>query len=63
MRAFCVEYIMQFRLKKAGEELENADKSVSEIAFDCGFRNLSNFNRHFKEYFGVVPKDFRNNKI
>ena len=59
----CVEYIMQFRLKKAGEELKNTDKSVSEIAFDCGFRNLSNFNRHFKEYFGVVPKDFRNNKI
>ncbi len=59
----CVEYIMQFRLKKAGEELKNTDRSVSEIAFNCGFRNLSNFNRHFKEYFGIVPKDFRNNKI
>ena len=54
---------MQFRLKKAGEELRNTDRSVSEIAFNCGFRNLSNFNRHFKEYFGIVPKDFRNNKI
>jgi len=59
----CVEYIMQFRLKKAGEELKDTDKSISEIAFDCGFRNLSNFNRHFKSYFGVVPKDFRSNKI
>jgi len=55
----CVEYIMQFRLKKAGDELKTTDKSISDIAFDCGFRNLSNFNRHFKEYFGVVPKDFR----
>lgn len=59
----CIEYVMQFRLKKAGEELKNTDMSVSEIAFNCGFRNLSNFNRQFKEYFGIVPKDFRNNKI
>lgn len=59
----CVEYIMQFRLKKSAEALKTTDKSIAEIAFDCGYRNLSNFNRHFKSYFGVVPKDFRNNNI
>lgn len=55
----CVAYINQFRLKTAAEMLRTTDMSVSEIAFECGFRNLSNFNRQFKDYFRTTPKEFR----
>ncbi|MGN1481548.1 helix-turn-helix domain-containing protein [Porcipelethomonas sp.] len=55
----CVSYINQFRLKTAAEMLKTTEMSVSETAFECGFRNLSNFNRQFKEYFKVTPKEFR----
>lgn len=33
--------------------------SISEIAYSCGFNNLSNFNRIFKKKKGFTPKEFR----
>ncbi|MFQ9414586.1 MAG: helix-turn-helix domain-containing protein [Ruminococcus sp.] len=30
-----------------------------EIAFDCGFRNLSNFNRQFRKITGNAPTEYR----
>ncbi|MCQ4921303.1 AraC family transcriptional regulator, partial [Phocaeicola vulgatus] len=30
--------------------------SIAEIGYDCGFKNLSNFNRIFKKKKGVTPK-------
>jgi AraC-like DNA-binding protein len=35
--------------------------SIAEIGYDCGFNNLSNFNRIFKKKKGVTPKEFRDN--
>jgi AraC-like DNA-binding protein len=33
--------------------------SVSEICYQCGFNNLSNFNRLFKQKKGYSPTEFR----
>jgi AraC-like DNA-binding protein len=33
--------------------------SVAEICFACGFNNLSNFNRQFKEHYKVSPLKFK----
>jgi len=33
--------------------------SVNEIAYKCGFNNMSNFNRIFKKKKDSTPKDFR----
>ncbi|MGN1238292.1 MAG: helix-turn-helix domain-containing protein, partial [Muribaculaceae bacterium] len=35
--------------------------SVAEICYDCGFNNVSNFNRIFKRKKGCSPKSFREN--
>ncbi|NUR31050.1 MAG: helix-turn-helix domain-containing protein [Catenulispora sp.] len=39
--------------------LRDTDRSVSAIAGDCGYTNLSNFNRRFKESKGMTPREYR----
>ncbi len=39
--------------------LIETDNKISEICFDCGFNNLSNFNRTFKNQKGCTPREFR----
>ncbi len=54
-----MEYIIQLRIKLACEMLRNSTAPSLEIAFACGFQNLSNFNRQFKKYVGYTPKQYR----
>jgi len=35
--------------------------SIAEICYECGFNNLSNFNRIFKKKKACSPKEFREN--
>lgn len=53
------EYIIDLRLGYVARMLVDTDKSISEIGFDCGFNNLSNFNRIFKKKKGCSPSEFR----
>ncbi len=55
------EYIIDLRLGYAARMLVDTAKSVSEIGYDCGFNNLSNFNRIFKKKKGCSPSEFREN--
>ena len=54
-----VEYLTQLRIKAACEALRSTTRSVSEIAYDNGFRNLSNFNRQFRNKVGCTPQMYR----
>ena len=54
-----VEYLNNIRLGKAVRMLMDTTHSVNEICFECGFNNLSNFNRIFKKSKGCTPKQFR----
>lgn len=54
------EYINSLRLIDAANQLISSDSPIIQIALDCGFNNLSHFNRLFKNYFHLSPKDFRN---
>lgn len=54
-----VEYITQYRIRAACSVLTESSKTVSEISFECGFRNLSNFNRQFKRLMGCTPNEYR----
>lgn len=55
------EYIIDIRLGHAARLLVDSTMSIAEICFECGFNNLSNFNRLFKKKKGCAPKDFREN--
>ena len=53
------DYIIDIRLGSASRLLVDTSQSVSEISFQCGFNNLSNFNRIFKKKKGCSPTEFR----
>jgi len=55
------EYIIDIRLGYAARQLADTTNSISEVCYDCGFNNLSNFNRIFKKKKGCTPKEFREN--
>lgn len=54
-----MEYLAQLRIHAACEALSGGDERVSEIAYRCGYGNLSNFNRQFKRIAGCSPKEYR----
>jgi signal transduction histidine kinase/DNA-binding response OmpR family regulator len=49
------EVIREARLKAAQRLFEQGEDNVSEVAYACGFENLSSFARAFKTRFGVTP--------
>lgn len=51
--------ILETRLTHAARELVNTDRNIADICFSCGFNNLSNFNRLFKNRQGMSPREFR----
>lgn len=53
------DYIIDIRLGYAARMLVDTTKNVSEICYECGFNNLSNFNRTFKSKRHYTPRDFR----
>lgn len=54
-----VTYINQIRIRNACEMLLNTHKQVLQVALECGFDNLSNFNRQFKKHAGCSPSKYR----
>ena len=53
------DYILDIKLGRAGRLLVDTNKTVAEICYECGFNNLSNFNRIFKGKRGYTPREFR----
>ncbi len=56
-----IEYLTEFRIQKAQNALLESDKSVSEIAFECGFGSFPSFSRAFKRICGCSPSEYRKN--
>jgi AraC-like DNA-binding protein len=53
------QYLLRTRLRHAARCLAEDDKPVTEIAYDVGFNDLSNFVRTFHRAAGVSPLKFR----
>ena len=53
------QYVLRTRLHRAALLLRRTKLSVAGIAFDCGFGDLSTFNRRFKRVMGAKPSDYR----
>ena len=55
-----ITYINNLRVAKACDMLANTTTSASEICYDCGFNNKSNFIRIFTKRKGMTPIEYRN---
>jgi AraC-like DNA-binding protein len=53
------EYVNELRVGRACRLLADEPRKVTDIALDCGFRNLANFNRRFREITRLTPRDYR----
>jgi AraC-like DNA-binding protein len=54
------EFVNETRIMHAQKLLSESDKTISEVAFECGYENTSYFNRQFKLCCNTSPSVFRN---
>ena len=55
------EYLLSFRINQSIHLLINSNKTISEIAYSCGFQDASYYCRMFRKYIGISPQKYRNN--
>lgn len=56
-----IDSLLELRLGHASRLLIDTTQSIAEVAYNCGFNNISNFNRLFKKKKDCTPKEFREN--
>ena len=52
-------YLQTIRLHAAAALLRGSEQSILEVARLCGYNNLSNFNRQFRDAYRCAPREFR----
>lgn len=52
-------FVIEIRLNESSRLLSETDLTVLQVCYECGFRNLSNFNRLFRKQFGQSPVEYR----
>ena len=52
-------FLREYRLNAAAESLRTTEDTILSISEQCGFENLSYFNREFKAHFGMTPREYR----
>jgi len=53
------QYVNEIRLGYACKLLLKDQFSVTEVCFESGFNNISNFNKQFKRYYNMPPKEYK----
>lgn len=53
-----VEFIRNYRLRRAAELLKNRSGNISDVAFQVGFESLSYFTKAFQDSFGKTPSEW-----
>lgn len=56
-----IDTLNEIRLGHATRMLIDTTHGIAEVAYHCGFNNISNFNRIFKKKKNCTPKEFREN--
>ena len=56
-----VDFVNDYRIGFAARWLTETKQTIAEIAFRCGFYNISNFNRIFRKIKGCTPGEYRVN--
>jgi len=54
-----IDCVTEVRLGHASRMLISTTKTIAEIAYSCGFNNISNFNRVFRRKKGCTPRELR----
>ena len=54
-----IKYLTDYRMQKARELLEKSNRKIVDISRMCGYQNQSYFNKLFKNYYGITPKQYR----
>jgi len=58
-RVTFVEYLTNVRIGYACKLIAERDQSIAEVAYECGFNNLANFNRQFKKLKKMTPREYK----
>jgi AraC family transcriptional regulator len=53
------QYVLNLRVEKAKQLLQQTQLSILEIALECGFAHAGHLSRHFKRIVGTTPNQFR----
>lgn len=56
------DIVNSIRIFEAKKLLEQTTRSISEIAYECGYGSIRNFNRIFQKYFSCNPRDVRTSR-
>ncbi|MCV9966750.1 AraC family transcriptional regulator [Pararhizobium sp. BT-229] len=56
-------FIMKLRIERARALLVTSDKSLAEIAFNCGLSDQAHFNRFFRRFVGMPPSQWRRQQL
>lgn len=54
-----ISYLNSYRIERATGKLLSTDMNVTDIAYGCGFNDLSYFIKTFKDVKGITPNNFR----
>ena len=54
-----VEYLNTVRVGHACKLLFEKDRNIVEVAYECGYNSLANFNKQFKKYKQMTPTEYR----
>ncbi len=53
------QYLINYRLLVSQNLLKSSQLNVTEIAFSCGFKDVSSFNKHFKKNYNATPLQYK----
>ncbi|GAB4380310.1 MAG: AraC family transcriptional regulator [Elainellaceae cyanobacterium] len=55
------QYLLQQRIERAKQLLKQSDRTITEIAFLCGFNSHSHLSKQFRQVTGITPTAYRAN--
>jgi AraC family transcriptional regulator len=55
------QYLIQQRIERTKQLLKQTDRSIMDIAFECGFNSHSHLSKKFRQSTGMTPKAYRAN--
>lgn len=58
-----ISYVNSYRIERAAHQLATTGNSITEVAYACGFNDLSYFIKTFRKYKGVTPKKYLNQEL